>query len=67
MKNLVTIVNETKSYDGNSLKDIWDKYIKDGSPSDDFLQDLILFGASKNNSDNYNENETAKINKKMNW
>ena len=42
MKNLVTIVNETKSYDGNSLKDIWDKYIKDGSPSDDFLQDLIL-------------------------
>jgi len=62
MKALVNVINESQTYNKRSLQDVWDKYIKNGSPSDDFLKDLILFGASKNsNSDNYNENETAKI------
>ena len=62
MKTLVNIINESQTYNKHSLEDVWNKYIKDGSPSDDFLKDLILFGASKNsNSDNYNEKETAKI------
>lgn len=72
MKTLVNVINESQTYNKRSLEDFWKKYIKDGSPSDDFLKDLILFGASKNsNSDNYNERETAKICveivDKMNW
>lgn len=72
MKTLVNTINESQTYNKRSLEDVWNKYIKDGSPSDDFLKDLILFGASKNsNSDNHNEKETAKICveivDKMNW
>ena len=73
MKDIITKINESKTYTNHSLVDMWRKYVHDGSPSDEFLKDFIIFGASKdsNYASHDGEEETIKICqeivKKLNW
>ena len=73
MKNLIDKINESKTYTQHSLKDTWQRFVHDGSPSDEFLKDLIIYGASKdpNYAKHPGEKETIEtcqeIVKKLNW